>query len=186
MKYENINKDNVIIEQSEDKKYSKNELFDHFKSFISNCGYCVLEDYDFKTSPYVVNIQKDDKEYKLIMYYKNITGAGWKDKPNVKRVQVTNVRKDDITKYVSTSNEETFIILGYYNFDNNPIMVAWNAYHYVYHDTTRSCYVDIDTLLEGYKKGYVNTVYAKQDIWVFTADYFDRFLQDYIKNNKVG
>ena len=154
MKYQNIYKNNEIIEQSEDKKYSKRELFEYFKSFI--------------------------------MFYKNITGAGWIDKPNIKRVQVTNVRKGDISKYISTSNNETLIILGYYNYDDNPIMVAWNAYHYVYHDTTRSCYVDVNTLIDGYKKGYLNTVYAKQNIWVFTSENFERFLQEYINLNKVG
>lgn len=185
MKYQNISKNNEIREQSEDKKYSKKDLFEKFKEFISKCGYSITDNNDFKRTPYVVNIKKEDNEYKLIMFYKNITGAGWSDKPNVKRVQVTNVRKGDISKYVSTSSNETFMILGYYNFDDNPIMVAWNAYHYVYHDTTRSCYVDIDTLLDGYKKGYIETIYAKQNIWVFTPDYFDKFLHEYIESNKV-
>ena len=186
MKYQNIYKNNEIIEQSEDKKYSKRELFEYFKSFISKCGYSIVGEIDYKSSPYIVNIKKDDKEYRLIMFYKNITGAGWIDKPNIKRVQVTNVRKGDISKYISTSNNETLIILGYYNYDDNPIMVAWNAYHYVYHDTTRSCYVDVNTLIDGYKKGYLNTVYAKQNIWVFTSENFERFLQEYINLNKVG
>lgn len=51
------------------------------------------------------------------MYCKNITGFGWSNKPNIRRVQVSNVINDDIDKY---SRCLFLVIFGYYNFDNNP------------------------------------------------------------------
>ena len=86
-----------------------------FKSFIKQNGYAVAEEIDLKRVPYEIIIQKDERKVKIVMFYKNITGAGWRDKPHIKRVQVSNVRKGDASKYVSTSSGETFIILGYYN-----------------------------------------------------------------------
>lgn len=186
MEYDNLNKKNEIVHNTNDKKYEKRELFDLFSSFISVNGYKLIGDIDGKTSPYVLNISNDINNYKLIIYYKNITGAGWNDKPHIKRVQVTNVRNDDINKYISTSSNETFLILGYYNYDDNPIMVAWNAYNYVYHNTTRSCYIDIESLKEGYEKGFISKYYSNQKVWIFTADYFEKFLQEYINSNKVN
>ena len=186
MYYYNINKQNEIIINKEDVKYSKLKLINEFENFINISGYELIGNIDIKSSPYVVNIAKDNKIYKIIMYYKNITGAGWYNKPNIRRVQVTNVRKADINKYISTSNNSFFVIFGYYNFDDNPIMVAWNAYNFVYHETTRSCYVSTELLIQGYKKGFIKTNYSKQQIWIFTPNNFEFFLDDYIKCNKVN
>ncbi|MBQ6282893.1 MAG: hypothetical protein IJK66_05130 [Bacilli bacterium] len=186
MYYYNINKRNEIVVNKEDIKYSKASLINEFEKFINVCGFKLIDNGDVKTSPYEVNITKNKIIYKIIMYYKNITGAGWYNKLNIRRVQVTNVRKTDINKYISTSNNSFFAIFGYYNFDNNPIMVAWNAYNFVYHETTRSCYVSIELLIEGYKKGFIKTNYSKQQIWIFTPNNFEIFLNDYINCNKVN
>ena len=183
--YYNINKSNELIYNSEDVKYDKKKLMEKFGEFISARGYHIVGDVDLKVSPYIVTIKRDTLSYKMIIYYKNITGAGWKDKPNIRRVQVTNVRYADIDKYISTSKDSFLAILGYYNYDNNPIMVAWNAYNFVYHSTTRSCYVTTDLLQEAYKSGYIKTNYSNQTIWIFTPDYFDEFINDYIECNRV-
>lgn len=186
MYYYNVNKQNEIINDRNDKKYSKIELIREFKNFINISGYTVVGPADIKQAPYELNISNGNTIYKIVMYYKNITGSGWSNKPNIRRVQVTNVRNVDINKYISTSNNSFFVIFGYYNFDNNPIMVAWNAYNFVYHATTRSCYVSIDLLIEGYKKGFLKTYYSKQKMWIFTPHNFELFLNDYIKCNRVN
>ena len=98
MYYYNVNKQNEIIINKEDAKYSKLKLINEFDNFINISGYKLIGNIDIKSSPYVVHIAKDNKIYKIIMYYKNITGAGWYNKPNIRRVQVTNVRKADINK----------------------------------------------------------------------------------------
>ena len=72
-------------------------------------------------------------------------------------------------------------ILGYYNFDNNPIMVAWDPYRYLKHNTLRSCYVTIDTLKRGYERGFYEGVVSSQKLWVFKGEYFDTFIQKYIE-----
>jgi len=75
------------------------------------------------------------------------------------------------------------LILGYYNFDNNPIMVAWDAYRYIKHKTMRSCYITVDVLKKGYQSGYFVTNASSQKVWIFKSNYFEKFIKDYIEYN---
>ena len=182
--YINIDQKGNFVYDSPEKVYKKKELLDKFAEFIGEDGFSLT----WKSNthvPYVATIQKEEKAYKLVLYLKNITGAGWADKPHMKRVQVSNVRNDDMDKYIDTTNEQTILIIGYYNFDNNPLIVAWDAYRYVYHNTVRSCYVSIDNLMDAYRSGFTVTECSNQKIWVFQPAHFERFLNDYIENNKI-
>lgn len=182
--YINIDHANNKIYDRDEVVFSKKDLLQKFEEFVGVCGYQVTW-INNKRAPYELQISNGIKEYTLILYLKNITGAGWFDKPHIKRVQVTNVRNDDMSKYIDTTNNQTLLILGYYNFDNNPIMVAWNAYHYVYHATNRSCYVTIDNLLDGYRNGSIVSECSEQQIWVFNSEHFIGFLDSYIETNKI-
>ena len=155
-----------------------------FEDFLKEGSFNVVSWNWVKNVPYDVTVTNGKENYRLVVYLKNISGAGWKEKPHIKRVQVTNVRNDDMDKYIDTTSSETLLILGYYNFDENPIMVAWNAYQYVQHNTNRSCYVNLEHLQEGYKNGMYITTCAEQKIWVFKPESFQNFLKDYIKANK--
>ena len=116
--YVNIDKNNGLVYDAPEKVYEKKELLEKFEEFIKQEGFSITWE-SSKRAPYVATIKKDGKEYTLVMYLKNITGAGWADKPHMKRVQVSNVRKDDMDKYIDTTNNQTILILGYYNFDEN-------------------------------------------------------------------
>ena len=184
-KYLNIDKENNTVYDKEEKVYKKKDLLIKFNEYMEQAGFNVNW-IETKSSPYEVAITKRDREYKLVLYLKNITGAGWADKPHIKRVQVSNVRKQDNSKYIDTNGKQTILIIGYYNFDNNPIIVAWNAYHYVYHETMRSCYVNIDNLKDGYTNGLVEAECAEHKIWVIKPERFEEFLISYIRENTIG
>ena len=184
MKYINIYKNNEKT-LSDDKLFSKKELLNKFEEFINNEEYKIEKIINYKSAPYELLISNPESElFYLVIYLKNITGAGWKNKPSIRRVQVNNILNKRPDSYIDTTKNKTFIILGYYNFDDNPIMVAWDAYRYIDPKTNRSAYIQIDTLLRGYKAGYLETVNANQKIWVFTNPFFDKFLQDYIGYNE--
>ena len=185
LKYTNIDKNNNLVYDEPEKRFPKQELLKEFEKFINVSGFSVKEWKNSDHVPYELIVNKDGINYRLIIFLKNITGAGWADKPNIKRVQVTNVRVVDIDNYINTTDTEALIILGYYNFDNNPIMVAWNAYRYVSHNKNRSCYIDIESLLEGYNNGYITKTCSDQRVWVFRPSYFETFLKNYIEKNKV-
>ena len=183
--YINIDRNNNLVYDQPEKKLSKNGLFEEFEKFVAVNGFTVKEWKNKKSVPYELIVGKEGINYRLIVFLKNITGAGWVDKPHIKRVQVTNVRTVDNEKYISTTDTEALIILGYYNFDDNPIMVAWNAYRYVNHNKNRSCYIDIESLHEGYMNGYTTRMCSDQRVWVFKPSYFETFLKNYIEKNKV-
>lgn len=182
--YLNINKDLAIIE-SDDKVFSKKDLINKFEEFISNGGYKLKQWIKCSNAPYeCLILNRSNEIFDLIIYLKNITGAGRKDKINRKRVQVSNIKKVSPDDFIPTSINRTMIILGYYNFDNNPIMVAWDAYRYIGHNTMRSAYVTVETLLRGYQNGYIETIDSSQKVWVFNSANFEKFLNEYINYNK--
>lgn len=185
IKYINIDTNNNLVYDKSEKIFKKNQLIKKFEEFIEVSGFKVIRWVNKIHSPYELIITKDNKEYRIVVFLKNITGAGWADKPNMKRVQVTNIRVVDIDNYINTTDKEALVILGYYNFDDNPIMVAWNAYRYVSHNKNRSCYIDIESLLEGYNNGYITKTCSDQRVWVFKSNYFETFLKNYIEKNKV-
>ncbi len=184
MDYLNINKDNSTV-LSPDKVYKKKELINKFVEFINEGSFSFLRWEKNNCAPYECVLKdKNGIVYDLILYLKNITGAGWSQKINRKRAQVSNVKVVSPLDYVPTSDNKTLLILGYYNYDDNPIMVAWDAYRYIKHNTMRSTYISVDNLLRGYEKGYLVTTDSSQKVWIFDSQHFDKFLNDYIAYNK--
>ena len=183
IRYTNINHDNSFVYESEYISYSKKELQTEFENCARIAGINRIEWFDRNESPYKCSLSNESKKYHLYMYLKNISGAGWADKPWIKRVQVPNIRLQHPEYYVSTSENTTLLIIGYYNFDFNPILVAWDAYGYILHSTVRSCYVEVDDLVKGYNEGFYEGECAGQKIWVFKPEYLCKFLDTYIKKN---
>ena len=184
MQYRNIRKDlSTII--SEDKVYRKSELLEKFEEFINESGFTIKKWMKNSCAPYeCLLLDQNGNIFDLIIYLKNITGAGWKDKLDRKRAQVSNIKVVSPDDYIPTSNNRTLLILGYYNFDDNPIMVAWDAYRYIQHNTMRSTYVSVDNLLRGYEDGYIVTTDASQKVWIFDSNHFTKFLNEYIAYNR--
>lgn len=178
MKYLNVKKDNTYI-LSEDKKYSRKELINLVTTEIkkSNVKFNKLE---FNKDQFVLKFSLNGRELTFDMFLKNITGAGWEDKPYIKRCQVSNLKNVDPEKTKLIPNVHYNLILGYYNFDNNPILVAWDPYRYFNHKTLRSCYVTVDALKRGYEKDYFDCVVSSQKCWVFIGEKFDTFVEEYI------
>lgn len=184
MEYLNIKKD-LSTTLAADKVFNKQELLKKFEEFIESSGFRVKNWIKNSCAPYeCLILDRNNNVYDLIVYLKNITGAGWKDKVDRKRAQVSNIRVVSPDDYVPTSNNRSLLILGYYNFDNNPIMVAWDAYRYIKHNTMRSTYISINNLIRGYKNGYIVTTDASQKVWIFDSTNFEKFLIDYIAYNK--
>jgi hypothetical protein len=183
--YLNINKQNEIVFNSENIVFSKKQLIDKFEKFIIVNGFKVKRWDNIQKSPYEITITDGKSDYFLVVFLKSLSLSGWENKPHIKRVQVPNIRKIDEKKYINTSMKQTLVILGYYEFDENPIMVAWNAYKFVFHNTLRSCYVNLTSLQTGYKLGYFECDDSKQKHWIFTSDNFEKFLKKYIEYNRI-
>ncbi len=183
IKYFNLTKDNEII-LSEDKIINSKICFDFLVDTINKSSFKLVK--LIKTKNSFNELLLEDKIggiLKISFILRSISGAGWKDKPHIKRVQVPNVSNN----LVETNNIELkshFIIFGFYNFDNNPIFSAWDGKRYLFHKTIRSCYLNIETLQRGYDQKYIETINSSQKIWVFLPDKFDRFIESFISYDK--
>lgn len=178
MDYQNITRNgNVIL--TKDKIYTRKQLFANFEIFISYSNFFITKVINLTEPPFEIHVSNNEKEYVFYFFLKNITGAGWKNKPKIKRIQIkntTNIKE----KLIITNDKQLFLLLGYYNFDDNPIMVAWDPYRYDKHNTVRSCYVTTDLLLLGYQEGFAQTSSSGNIIWIFDKFHFNDFLLNYI------
>ena len=176
IEYQNIRKTGEII-LSQDKKLSYEELKELIISETKNSVSKIIEFDINRQGQSIIKIQKDEIIYEVIALIKNITGAGWRDKPWIKRVQVSNIA----TREISLNDRKFNLIFGVYSFDDNPLFVCWDPYRYLNHVTQRSCYVSITTLQRGYEKEYYEGVDSSQKVWVFKGNNFDKFISNYIK-----
>ena len=177
MEFKNIKKDGTIVD-AEDIKYSPDELSNAFLKGLVNSDVTVLEFKRIETGKVFLKVVINEKEYVLKVLLRNITNAGWKEKLDMKRIQVPNLELD-ITEFLEFRVPVYHLIVGMYNFDDNPIFVAWDANRHLNKETIRSFYVNIDTLLEGYNKEYFTEDYASQKIWVFKNNKFKEYITDY-------
>lgn len=177
MLYMNVKKNNEYV-LSEDVKFNRDELISRvLKEIAKSCFENV--DLRYNNKQFWLSFDYNSNNFLFEMFLKNITGAGWKEKPDIKRCQVSNAKNEDINIEI-INNKKYNLILGYYCFDDNPILVAWDPYRYLNHNTIRSCYVTVDTLKRGYEKGFYEGVVSSQKLWVFTGENFEKFVNRYI------
>ncbi len=179
MLYLNVRKDNSFV-MGEDVIFGRSALIKEVKNELrkSNAKDIQLV---FQKGIFHLNATIDSGAISFDLYLKNITGAGWADKPGIKRCQVKNFKADHLGGIKIVELRHYNLILGYYNYDSNPILVAWDAYRYLKHETNRSCYVTVDSLKRGYEKKFYEGVVSSQKCWIFTGDKFDLFLKRYIE-----
>ncbi len=173
----NIDKNKKIVE-AKDKKHPTNKLKLCFQKMIVENGF-LIKSFQTKGSIFSIVFLRQDKKYTIHSVLKNITHAGWKNKPEIKRIQVTNLWTNKPNFIQVNEKNEFLIYFGYYDFDNNPLIVAWDSERYSGHKTNRSCYVNLDTLLWAYNENYVSTVNSSQKVWVFKPEKFKKFLDEY-------
>lgn len=180
----NIDNDNNLI-NSNDRKYTKQEIFSSFIEIIVKAGFKVL---DIKTgNPNHIKLSDGDYEYNLVYILKNISNAGWKNKPNYKRIQVYNLKNETKDINFNKVDDKFFVIyIGYYNFDNNPLLVVWDALRYLNHNTQRSCYVTTDMMQLAYDAGFIETIVSGQKVWISKPTKFRDMLYSISKYYEVN
>lgn len=173
----NIDKRLNIVEGL-DKKYKPRELSLYFVEMLSENGYKIVE---FNDKGAIKYLKASINGQKIEIYFliRNIVHSGWKEKPHIKRIQVQNFSINNPELFKPLNNSSFFFFVGYYNFDGNPLFVYWDPGRYTHHITNRSCYVYLNTLVEAYKKGYIETVNMNKRVWVLTSENFNLFLNNY-------
>jgi hypothetical protein len=181
----NIKLTGKLVCDEKDRRFSSSELVFALRRMLESSGFELIEISNRNKGVYILNCSRKQRLFTFVCFLKNITGSGWAEKPMIKRIQIPNLRLFEPSLYIDTTETSTVLILGYYDHDSNPLFVAWDFYRYTMHKTQRSCYVNIISMQEAYKKGLYKTSDShKNFVWVFLPSRFDEFIFDYIKRNK--
>ena len=73
--YINVDHNNKLVYDAPERVYNKSGLLSKFEEFIGAEGFKISWE-SRQRVPYVATIEKETNKYTLVMYLKNITGAG--------------------------------------------------------------------------------------------------------------
>lgn len=175
------------IELSKYNSFSPKVLYEYFSTCLINSGFSVEKSTKIKGLGYQLFVS--DKTGKLMIVnvvLRNVTDSGWVDKPDIKRCQVRNVANYDKEFLLTSKPFQTTILVGLYNYDNNPIFVAWDINQYLAHRTQCSCYVSVESLKSGYRNRFFKSIDSKKPVWVFGMNEFGVFINDFIKYREAS
>lgn len=117
----------------------------------------------------------DGKPLSLHFLLKPISGGGWKEKPWVYRIQVRKLEGDEFPKNSSSSLS---LLLGACFFEGKPVIVAWNPFRFLFHETNRSCYLRLEDLLqlEEEPDGFIVSYRSSEPVSLARKDSFGKLL----------
>jgi hypothetical protein len=157
-----------------------NQLIDRFCNSLLMSGFKILDLKPDENKVAQFHIQSGGDIYELNVYMKNVSLAGWADKPWIKRIQVGNVKTLAPGFYSETTREKVNLLIGYTKVDQKELFFAWNYYRYIFHKTLRSCYVHDDSIQTVLNDGFLHTEDMNQTLWGFVPENFGKFLKDYL------
>lgn len=161
-------------------KLTKSEIIDILNNFFNYSNFEVFKFKDEKDF-FDINIKDIARRFNIRMITKNITSCGWRDKPQIKRIQTVNLSD----RIIYTNKVSSFLLSGLIKCKDKYILVVWNAYRYIHHTTNRSCYINDKDILECYNKGYCFVHDFDQEIWLCDCNNFNLLIRDYIMFNYV-
>ncbi len=162
-------------------RLSKEQLLEIFDSFLSVSGFKKKE-FNYNETPFNVKIEDPGRIIDIHFLLKNVSGGGWKENKEIKRIQIGNIKD----KLVTTNKKRTHMLCGITKFKDKNILIVWNSYLYTKHLTNRSCYIHTDTIERCYENGYVFSHEFDQEIWLCDETKFGLLVRDYISYNYLG
>lgn len=159
-------------------KQSREQLLSAFSQILVSSGFAIKKVDTTNDSTEIV-IDDGVRRFDLFLIIRTLSTGGWKDKPNIKRIQVANIK--DLIVY--TNKIRTFMLCSMTKYKDKTIVIVWNAYLYTHHKTNRSCYINIDAIEKCYEKGYFLSRDFDQEIWLSDESHFGLLIRDYISFN---
>lgn len=176
--WENVRADGSVV-VGEERLPGKDTLLDEFERAISAGGWRFVSWESRRSAPFQCIVERDGHRIDVVLYLKKISNAGWDWRPQCKRVQVSNIRKFEHLFLRRESAQKINLIIGLYDYEA-PLFAAWDASQYVGHETNRSCYIDSEQLIQGYRSGYTETECAGLPVTVFRPEHLTKYLERYI------
>lgn len=141
----------MILEEFVTRKLGKEKLINLFMASVKKSGYEItrLEKAD-DTNPFepFEIIATDGSKYTIHVCLKNISGAGWSDKPEIKRIQIKQ-----LPELPRQRKKEFYILCGVCAYEETTLLAIWDPANYVTHNTVCSCYVYFSSLEKAMNNG---------------------------------
>ena len=132
-------------------RLGKSGLYSTIEKMAIQAG-CVVHKLDYEEEktpfvPYEIKIACNTS-LTVHIYAKNISGAGWADKPEIKRIQINKLPEIPRQK-----RNDFYILCGVCNYDSQTVVAAWDPLNYTTHNTCCSCYVYVSSLEKAVRNG---------------------------------
>lgn len=159
------------------------QRIDLIKRCLMIGGVDLLGEQQLDNSFYCFDVLINEKKFRLCLLLKNIVNSGWSDKPMIKRIQVKSFKMNDVEKNTANSCS-VFIGIAYAN--EIPIFVAWNPFMFLYHNTVRSCYIDVELIARCQHEGLIRTTSSRQKVLLSDPNHFSEMISLYLEQNTIG
>lgn len=158
------------------------QRIDLVKRCLMIAGIDLLNERQLENSFYCFDVLMNGRQMKICLLLKNIVNSGWSDKPMIKRIQVKSFNLNDIEKN-TTNTCSIFVGIAYSN--EIPVFVAWNPFMYLYHNTVRSCYIDVELLARCQHEGLLKTTSSRQKVILSDPNHFSELITLFLEQNAI-
>ncbi len=164
------------VEKFQTQRLGKGSLYYIFENMAkhSNCA-IIREKQSDDANPFELYsiVLPDGFRIKVHVYLKNITGAGWSDKPEIKRIQI---RKP--LQLPKQRRDDFYILCGLCNYNSENVLVVWDPWNYMTHKTACSCYVFISSLEKAINGGFFHGLNKGKEVMTCTAQHFGELIRE--------
>lgn len=150
--------------------------------------YSIIEDVAQQSDCTIVRIAQSDEQSMFVpyqihlqnglsmtvhIYAKNISGAGWSDKPEIKRIQIKKLPNIPRQK-----KNELYVLCGVCNYGGEDLLAVWDPMNYMTHNTCCSCYVYISSLEKALNTGLFHGLNKGKEVMTCSARHFGDLLNE--------
>ena len=164
------------LNEFKSQKLGKEKLCAIFESIALKSGCSVArqekQDEDNPFEEYLIEMP-DGISLKVHVLIKNISGAGWADKPEIKRIQV---RK--LPEIPRQSSKEFFMLCGVCEIGSELILAVWDPNNYTTHSTCCSCYVYFSSFTKAITNGFFYGLNKGKEVMTCSDDHLVELLKE--------
>ena len=163
--------------------FSRKQKYELLREFFTSSNFDVISQTPNKALGTVdLLLVRNGKTFLAHAIIKNISGSGWALKPEIRRIQVKTYWQVNLPPI--TTNE--FILLGgLCKADGVLVLCLWNIFSFMSQKTVRSCYVDVDTILEAMKKGLLVKKVSGSKVYICTEGNLDKLIDVFVKDCSI-
>lgn len=169
----------AVVENS---KLSLKQRYDLLKRAFLKSNINLIEEKDILSPFKTFVIKYNDKTIKLNVVLKNVTNSGWSEKYYIKRIQVSSIKDEDLP---SNSLNTLSMFLGIANLNGLPIFICWNPFLFKFHKTNRSCYINVNHIVQCLDKPFISVIDSKMEVLLCSENGFAELIDHFIEKNSI-